>query len=77
MATELTTAEIIELASNPQSMTVDGQTVSERSASDIITLDKYSRARTATDSTNLNGGRLGGWGASTRERVKPPGTVGE
>lgn len=43
----LTDAEILDAALAPASITSDNQSVSERSASDLIDLDRYLRARKA------------------------------
>lgn len=72
MATELTVAEVVEQAAAPQSMTVDGQTVTERSANDIIALDRYAQGKTTASTTNTQGKPASGWGALRPARVVPP-----
>lgn len=43
----ITDAELLDAALAPASMTSDNQSISERSAADLIELDRYLRARRA------------------------------
>ena len=61
---------LTELASAPQSMTVDNQSYSERNANDLIMLDQYLRAKKAACAGNA------GWGGMRVNRVIPPATTG-
>lgn len=58
---------LIELAESVQSITVDGQSITERSATDIIALDKYAAAK-------RNSCRSGGnaWGMTGKAIGIPP-----
>jgi hypothetical protein len=58
---------MIELVGTAQSITVDGQTTSERSVDELIKLDQYLRNRKA----NSNG-----WGSIGRARAIPPSASG-
>jgi hypothetical protein len=61
------TGTLVELANAPASVTVDGRSVTERSAQDIIAFDKH-----------LAGRQLGadGWGAIGARKMIPPGARG-
>ena len=73
----LTEAELEALATNPQSATTDGLTVTSRSASDILKLRDAAATAAVVTGTNENGGSVSGWGSRfTRPaRVIPPGGV--
>lgn len=73
MATEITTSELIDAAAAPQSVTVDGQTVSERSVEQLIKADQYASAKTALAGTNSNGGPRSAWGRTRAAVAVPPG----
>lgn len=47
MADELTAEQLIELAQSPQSASSDGQSVSARSADDVLKLQNAAKAKTA------------------------------
>lgn len=61
---------LLELATAPASMSSDGTTVTERSASDLIALDKYFKARKSA-CTN------GGWGGLRITRAGLPDSRGD
>lgn len=61
--------DLVELATSPQSMTVDGRSYTERTADDLIKMDQYLRAKKAACS------RGGGWGQMRINKVIPPGTT--
>lgn len=54
---------LIELAGTASSITVDGQTTTERSVNELVELDKYLRGRKASSN---------GWGCIGRARAIPP-----
>ena len=60
---------LLDLATAPASVSSDGTTVTERSASDLIALDKYFRAR-------KSGCSNGGWGGIRLTKAKLPDTRG-
>lgn len=60
---------ILELATAPASVSSDGTTVTERSASDLIALDKYFRQRKASCSN-------GGWGGIRITKAVSPDSRG-
>lgn len=67
----VTDEQLAELANSPASMSVDGQTVAERSAADVIALDKYAKTRRAVAASPADpfaGLRFG--------VISPPGTTG-
>lgn len=64
---------IEQVIEEPRSATVDGQTVTNHSPLELIEAVRKAQGRDALAGTNSNGGRMGGWGGATRERVKPPG----
>lgn len=74
---EPTADELYELAAAPQSMAVDGQSVSERSADDIIQLNNYAANRAALAGTNANGGPKSAWGQVRMGKACPPGGSGQ
>lgn len=62
---------LLHLGTLPQSSTVDGRTVQERSIADLIALDNHLRARIAEAAPSGNG-----WGQIGIARAIPPGTTG-
>lgn len=60
---------LASLAASPQNVTVDGQSVTERSASDIIALDKYVRAKRGACRSGGNA-----WARIGKAVAVPPGT---
>jgi hypothetical protein len=64
------TSTLLESLNNPQSITVDGRSISEHSLADIIALDKHLAAKHG----NCNGS--GGWGAIGIRRASMPGGNG-
>lgn len=64
---------IEQVIEEPRSATVDGQTATNNSPLEVIEAIRKAESRSALAGVNSNGGRLGGWGGATRERVKPPG----
>jgi len=73
LATELTAEELVELASAPASVSVDGQTVSERSADDVIKLENRAIGKTVLAGANNNGGPRSAFNYCRPGRFKPPG----
>lgn len=69
-STQLTASELLILARDEQSMTVDGQTVSARSANDIIALDQYAITKAAQAAGS------DAWGNCGYRKAIPPGTSG-
>lgn len=65
--------EIHELAAAPASISVDGQSVSERSAADFIALEDRAIAKAALAGTNANGGPRSAWGRTRAALAVPPG----
>lgn len=63
----LTSETLAELAGMAQTIVADGQQVTERSAADIIALDKYAAAKRGQCSTGGNA-----WGMLPRTRAIPP-----
>jgi len=70
LATEITTEEVIELATAPASIAVDGQSVSERPLRELLDAQATINARTATAS----GGSA--WGKVRMAKAVPPGGSG-
>ena len=60
---------ILELATAPASVSSDGTTVTERSAADLIELDKYFRSRKSACQN-------GGWGGIRITKAVMPDTRG-
>lgn len=67
----LTQEQLLELAAAPQTNTTDGQTIVERSAADLIALDKHIASKRAKCATGGNA-----WGALGIARVVPPDSAG-
>lgn len=63
---------LLDVASSPQSISVDGQTVTERSATDLILLDNHVRAKKAACVSNGNG-----WGRIGVAKAVPPSAAGD
>lgn len=61
-----------QLAASPQTVAVDGQVVTERSASDLIALDKHARARSQQCRSGGNG-----WASVGGAKAVMPGTQGD
>lgn len=64
----ISSSTLIEMSEKASSITVDGQSVTRRSISELIELDKHLG--------NKKSNVVGGWGSVTRNKVEPPGTVG-
>jgi hypothetical protein len=62
-----------ELAAAPASSAVDSQSVSERSASDLIALDNHLTAKANVAGTNNQGGAKSAWNGLRPARFAPPG----
>ena len=58
MATEMTPEEIAAAAASPETVTVDGVTVTARSADDLIKLDQYARQKSASSGLAKGAKRL-------------------
>lgn len=63
----LPTSDLLDAASQFQTVTKDGQSFTRRSVSDLIALDKYTRSRCRTGS---------GWGSMGIAKVVPPDALG-
>ena len=70
MAIEITVPELVDAALAPSSITVDGQSVSERPISEVLAAKKEIDRLNALAAANGNGGRVGGWGGVIKERYK-------
>lgn len=70
MATEITTEELVDAALAPSSISVDGQSISERPIADLLAAKKEIDRLAALAAANGNGGRVGGWGGAIKERYK-------
>jgi hypothetical protein len=64
--------DLLEAAAMPQSVTVDGQQVVERSLADLIALQKQLKAQKGLCYHNGNG-----WGAVAKSKVVPPSATGD
>lgn len=64
-----------ELAAEPQSTSVDGQSVTNRSADDVLKLRNAAAAEAAVAGTNANGGPVSMWSRLRPARAVPPGAV--
>lgn len=67
----ITLEHLQDIVNAPQTVSVDGQTVTERSANDIIALDKYVRAKQRSCTSKGNG-----WGSVGIARAIPPDAAG-
>lgn len=67
----LTQEQLLELAAAPQVNTTDGQSITERSAADLIALDKHIASKKAKCATGGNA-----WGALGIARAVPPDSAG-
>jgi hypothetical protein len=67
---ELTHDDLVEAAKDPQTVTVDGQTVTAHNLKDLIALDKHIKG-----GASVEGGRSA-WGRTRTARAVPPGAVG-
>lgn len=68
--TEISISEIVQYSREASNVTVDGHSVTERSAADIIAFDEYIRAKKA------QAAGASGWGGANYRKAIPPGTSG-
>jgi hypothetical protein len=68
----LTPTQLETIATSPQSASGDQQSVTARSADDLLKLAGVAAAETGVDGTNPQGGRKSAW-ALTRKAVFSPG----
>lgn len=64
------TDDLIAAAGKSSSITVDGQTVTRRSISELIELDKHLNSKQAACRA------AGGWASIKMAKMQPPGTTG-
>lgn len=69
----LTAEELEALATNPQSMSGDAGSLTERSAEDILKLSDRAAATDALTGTNDNGGPKSAWRCVRMARASMPG----
>ena len=69
---QLTPEQINELAAAPQFVMAGSQSVSERSADDVIKLDKFAAEKEAAEIVNSSGNPASGWGFLKPARAVPP-----
>jgi hypothetical protein len=70
---ELTSQQIADLAAAPQSTTTDGVTVTERSADDVIKLDRFATEKAAA--TPAAGKPKSFWAGLRPAIAVPPGST--
>ena len=64
---------IAQAATEPQMVSVDGQSVTGRSIADLELARRAVSARQSLSGTNSNGGPVSGWACLRPARVQPPG----
>lgn len=68
-------AEIARTAADPQSVTVDGETVAAQPLPDLIKADQYLAAKKSLAGSAARGGSRSLWNALRPAQAVPPGAV--
>ncbi len=76
MADELTPTDLITAAAEPSAVTVDGQSVQQRSVDELIAADRYAAAKSAAAAVSTETGKRASAFAFIKfGKAQPPGAV--
>lgn len=76
MADELTPADLITAAAEPSAVTVDGQSVQQRSVDELIAADRYAASKAAASAVSTETGKKASAFRFLRfGKAQPPGAV--